>query len=211
MRLRRKRKSSQEAIDNPKFFKLLKLKEHKVEEILGIFMKVKGKCHLYESMMQVPIYKIYNLRRIFKDNDNPDFEDVAEAIHVLTFQTHPIKILNNPYFKKLRVKANYKKIVSKRTLEICKLYKFVVDGLNLCAEKEGFLSRKIEADEYKAGINRLNAFGELTSLKVVADFYNETLEQAEKRKYEQCFAVWLYQKEKAVFDKQYFDIKNKPK
>lgn len=192
MRLRRNRKSSPEAIENPKFYKLFKLSEEKIDEILGVFMKVKGECDLYESFMKVPIYKYYNIRAVFKDNDSPSLEDVAEVIHILT-------------------DLPYNKLVKKRVLEICKLYKFVINGLDDCSEKEQNLNRKVEAAEHKAGIKRLNPFGELTSLKMVADYYNESLEQAEQREYGQCFAVWWYQKEKADFDKAYFEIKNKSK
>lgn len=115
-------------------------------------------------------------------NHEPDLKEVVQAVHILTGY-------------------DYKKILKMRIHDVCKVYNFVIYGLDDLSLKENALKgSKITAKQIQAGIEKLNKFGVLNSIKMVADFYNESLEEAEKRSYKNCFSIWLYNKEKSDYE-----------
>lgn len=174
-------------IPNPRIKDLLKLPIEEQEEIINVFLKVKGNAlGYYESILNVQYYKISNIRKILA-NDT----DVSDTIEI-------VKILTG---------LSYKKILKLRTLDLIKLHIFVKDGFVEIQRLESTLSRKHEAAEVRAGIENMNKYSELIGLKTVMDFYNETIEASEKRTYGECFIVWSYNSDKAEFDKNYFKIK----
>lgn len=180
-------KSKEATILNPKIRKLVRMPIESQEEIINVFLKVKGDAMpYYESILNVEYYKISKIRKILS-KDSYVF-DTMEVVNIITGMC-------------------YKKIARLRTLQVLKIHNFVKNGLLEIARLEKTLSRRHSAEEVKAGIERLNKYGELISIKSVMDFYNETWEQSEKRPYAQCFGVWSYNAEKSEVDKKYFEYK----
>ncbi len=178
-------------IANPKLKHLLKYKLEDQEEIVNVFLKVKGNAMpYYDSIMNVEYYKISNIKKIV--SKDTDLFDTIEIVRIITGLC-------------------YKKIVKLRTLDIIKIHNFVKTGIEDIIKLEKTLSRKHDAAEIKAGIERMNKFGEMISVKSVMDFYNESWELVEKRPYIQFFAIWSMNSEKSEFDKNYFKIKTAKK
>lgn len=187
MRLGRKAQESEATeLLNPKFYKWIKGADNEENiELLEIYMKVKGRCDLYQDIKKAPVWKIIKLKDLL--SKEVYFNEVIEACHILT-------------------ELSYKKIVSMRLHKIAQMYKFTIDGLSEIYELEKNLIRRIEAKDHKAGIDRLNKFSDLISLKTIADFYNEKIEQAENRSYQDCYVVWLMKKEQADIDHEYMKL-----
>jgi|GEM_PF-6917423 len=178
-------------IDNPKLKNLLKKDLEYQENIVNIFLKVRGSAlPYYKSIIDVPYHKISNMRKIISKDTT--LIDTIEIIHILTG-------------------LSYKKITNLTTLKAIKLHNFVKAGFEEIIRLEKTLSRKHEAAEIKAGAEKLNKYSEMISIKSVMDFYNERWEQSEVRPYKECFAVWSMNADKSDFDKNYFKIKTAKK
>lgn len=178
-------------IDNPKLKNLLKYDLEKQEDIINIFLKVKSNAEpYYNSILDVPYYKISKMRHIISKDTT--ITETIELVRILTG-------------------LSYKKITNLRTLKIITLHNFVKNGFEEIIRLESTLSRRHEAAEIKAGVEKLNKYSEMISIKSVMDFYNERWEQTEQRPYKECFAVWSMNTEKSDFDKNYFKIKTAKK
>lgn len=184
-----RQRSGEAFIINPRLKKLLELDLDKQEDIINVFLKVAGNAEpYYKSILDVEYYKISNIRKII--SKDTDIFDTIEIIHQLT-------------------NLSYKKIIKLRTLKVIKMHNFVKIGFKEISKLESTLSRKHEAAEIKAGIEKLNKYSELISVKSVMNFYNENWREAVNRPYAQCFAIWSMNVDKADFDKSYFKIKTK--
>ncbi len=176
-------------IPNPRIKRLLKLDLDEQEDIINVFLKVAGNAEpFYKSILDVEYYKISNIRKII--SKDTDIFDTIEIIHQLT-------------------DMSYKKIIRLRALEVIKMHNFVKIGFKEINRLESTLNRKQEAAEVKAGIEKLNKYSELISVKSVMTFYVEKWKEAVNRPYAQCFAIWSMNVDKSDFDKSYFKIKTK--
>lgn len=174
--------SDPEELLNPKFFKLLRLDIEKQDELFYIYMKIKGSAPNYSEAVELELWKVIELRKIL--SQDVQVEDMIQVCHLVT-------------------DYSYKKLVSMRMYDLTKIYKFALEGIEQIGELEKKLVSKLKAKDFKAGIEKMDKFSDLIGLKTVADFYNETLEEAEKRPYCDCFSVWLLKKEQSEIDSAY--------
>lgn len=180
--------SSPDKVDNPVFSDVMRLQSYEHVYQFNVFMKAKPKCEYYENFIDVPVWKYFELQKMFSVEKEPTLHEVVQAVHILTG-------------------LEYKKILKMRMYEVCRNYSFIIKGLDDITDKVKFLnSSKPNSKQVRAGIENLNKFGVMNSIKMVADYYNITLEDAEQRPYRDCYAVWLYNKEKCDYEIAYQKI-----
>lgn len=187
-RKRKARASDLGELDNPTLLELLKLPEDKQQELIIIYMKVKGFHPIYNHYGLVPIGKVIKIENLFKSNKGASIEDMVNVIRVL-------------------VNWSCSEIININLLLLVKIYKFAIELIEFVAENSKALESGHTADEVRAGIENLNKFGQLNSLRIVADYYKDyPIEKAEERTYNEAFTAWLYSKERSDFDRAYNKI-----
>jgi hypothetical protein len=138
----------------------------------------------YNTYDDIPIGKVIELRNL------PNSWTIMEFIEAYRILTD----------------LSYKRILKKNITELFMFSNFAISALQYYAEKEKALESKPDAKQIKAGIEELYKFGDLTTLKEVADYCNITLEQAESVRWGLAFSVIYYNNSYAKFNKRYMNI-----
>lgn len=156
---------------------------------LATFYKALPPKGNYSIPEEIPISKVIMLRKL------PEDWTIMEYIEAYRIMTD----------------LGYKAIMKKNITEIFIMCNFVLKSLAYIAEKEEALSGKADAKQVQAGIEELYKFGDLTMLKDVADYCNETIHEAEKEPWGLVFSITYYNNTYAKFNKKYMDIITKAK
>lgn len=143
----------------------------------------------YATPEDIPIGKVIMLRKL---PDEWTIMEYIEAYHIMTDMP-------------------YKDILKKYITEIFIMCNFVLKSLAYIAEKEEVLQGKPDAKQVQAGIEDLYKFGDLTMLKEIADYCNETLEKAEHETWGTAFSIIYYNNTYGKFNKKYMEIITKAK